>query len=103
MFYPDFLLWPNDDTVICLEVTGEHLEEEKLKRKLVRIHKPTVAMVDPAPQNVHVIVIVQCGNPLKGEDIYFRVWYRKRNFEEVGNIETKSIGEAIRVMLSDCL
>jgi len=102
-FYPDFLLWPNNDTVICLEVTGEHLEEEKLKRKLVKIHKPEVEMVEPAPQNVHVIVIVQCGNPLKGEEIYYRIWYRKRNFDEIGNAEVKSLNKAVRVMLSDCL
>ena len=103
MFYPDFLLWPNDDTVICLEVTGEHLEHEKLERKLVRIHKPTVEMVEEAAKNVYVIVIVQVGNPLKGEDIYFRVWYRKRKFEEIEKIETKGINEALGIMLSDCL
>jgi len=103
MFYPDFLLWPNDDTLICLEVTGEHLEEEKLKRKLVRIHKPEVEMVEPAPHNVHVIVIVQCGNPLKGEKIYYRIWYRKRSFDEIEKSETESLNKAVRIMLSDCL
>ncbi|MEG7978640.1 MAG: hypothetical protein NY202_01680 [Mollicutes bacterium UO1] len=60
-------------------------------------------MIDEAPRKVCVIIIIQYGNPLKGEDIYYRVWYRKRNFEEIGNIEVKNIGEAIRVMLSDCL
>jgi len=59
--------------VICLEVTGKWLEEDKLKRKLVRIHKPTVEMVEEAPKNVYVIIIIQYGNPLKGEEIYFRV------------------------------
>ncbi|MCE8168335.1 MAG: hypothetical protein I3273_04720 [Candidatus Moeniiplasma glomeromycotorum] len=102
-FYPDFLLWPNDDTAICLEVTGEHLEKDKLERKLLRIHEPGVQMIDAAPRKVRVIIIIQYSNPLKGEEIYYRVWYRKRNFDEIGNFEVKSMGEAIRVMLSDCL
>jgi hypothetical protein len=60
-------------------------------------------MTEEAPKNVHVIIIIQYGNPLKDEEIYYRVWYRKRNFEEIASIKVKSIGEAIRVMLSDCL
>ncbi|RIA89953.1 DDE superfamily endonuclease-domain-containing protein [Glomus cerebriforme] len=81
----------DNDTTICLEATGEHLERDKLERKLVRIYEPAVEMIDPAPKNVYAIVIVQCGNPLKGEEIYFRVWYRKRKFEEIKNIEVKNI------------
>ncbi|MCE8158930.1 MAG: DEAD/DEAH box helicase family protein [Candidatus Moeniiplasma glomeromycotorum] len=102
-FYPDFLLWLNNDTVICLEVTSKWLEEDKLKRKLVRIHEPEVEMINEAPRKVYVIIIIQYGNPLKGEEFSYKVWYRKRIFEEIASIEVKNIGEALRVMLSDCL
>ncbi|CAI2196329.1 17719_t:CDS:2, partial [Funneliformis geosporum] len=77
----------------------DSLEKDKLERKLLRIYEPTVEMIDEAPKKVCVIIIIQYGNPLKDEEIYYRVWYRKRNFDEIGNAKVKTINEAIRVML----
>lgn len=100
-FFPDFLLWPNQETVVCLEVTGEHLERDKLKRKLVRISQSSEEMLEEMPQKVYVIVIVEYGNPKEGEERYYKVWYRKRKSEEPESIKVEDINQALDVVLSD--
>lgn len=42
MFYPDFLIWTNED-VIAVDTTGGHLLPEKAVRKLLRIEAPNSA------------------------------------------------------------
>ncbi|CAI2184387.1 813_t:CDS:2 [Funneliformis geosporum] len=37
MFYPDFLVWLNDDLVVAIETTGKTLLQDKIDRKLFRI------------------------------------------------------------------
>ncbi|MCE8163576.1 MAG: DEAD/DEAH box helicase family protein [Candidatus Moeniiplasma glomeromycotorum] len=37
MFYPDFLVWLNDDLVVAIETTGKSLLQDKIDRKLFKI------------------------------------------------------------------
>ncbi|CAI2188093.1 3260_t:CDS:2, partial [Funneliformis geosporum] len=83
-------------TVICLEVTGEHLEKDKLVRKLVRIAEPGEELIEETPRQVVVIIIVQYGGVKDGTEIYYKVWYRKRKDGEVKSIRVESIGEGLR-------
>ena len=59
--------------VVCLEVTGEHLEKDKLKRKLVWVREAQEETTEQAPQNVKVIILIQYGNPKENEEIYYKV------------------------------
>jgi type III restriction enzyme len=41
-FYPDFLVWVDDDTVLAIETTGKDLLSDKLDRKLFTIENFSV-------------------------------------------------------------
>ena len=84
------------ETVVCLEVTGEHLEKDKLERKLVRIAEPGEEM----PKKVVVIILVQYGGGKEGGEVYYKVWYRKRR-GEIDSKKVESIGEGLGVVLGD--
>jgi hypothetical protein len=36
-FYPDFLIWVDDETLVAVETTGRELLKDKLDRKLFTI------------------------------------------------------------------
>jgi type III restriction enzyme len=98
-FFPDFLVWAGEG-VICLEVTGDFLEKDKLERKLVRIAEPGEEMIEEGPKKVQVIILVQYGGAKEGQEIYYKVWYRKRR----GEIDSKKVGsisEALGLILGD--
>lgn len=98
-FFPDFLFWVGE-TVVCLEVTGEHLEKDKLERKLVRIAEAGEEMIEEMPKKVVVIILVQYGGSKEGSEIYYKVWYRKRR-GEVDSKKVESISEGLGVILGD--
>jgi type III restriction enzyme len=100
-FYPDFLLWLNEETAICLEVTAEHLEKDKLKRKLVWVKEAKEEVTEQAPKNVKVVILIQYGNPKENEEIYYKVWYRTRRSGEVKSIRVESISEGLTTILGD--
>jgi hypothetical protein len=59
---------------VCLEVTGEHLERDKLERKLVRIAEPEEEVVEErVPTKVSVVVLIQYGGSKQKEEIYYKV------------------------------
>jgi len=98
-FFPDFLFWVGE-IVVCLEVTGEHLEKDKLERKLVRIAEAGEEMIEEMPKKVVVIILVQYGGVKEGSEIYYKVWYRKRK-GEIDSKRIESISEALGVILGD--
>lgn len=60
-FYPDFLLWLDEETVVALETTGKELLADKLDRKLFTIESFDLKMVSNRivpPRRVVVGVIV---------------------------------------------
>ena len=85
---------------ICLEATGEHLERDKLERKLVRISEAGEEAIEEGPQKVKVIILVQYGGSKEGTEIYYKIWYRKKK-GEVENIKVESISEGLGVILGD--
>ena len=93
----------DEETVICLEVTGEHLEKDKLKRKLVHVKEAKEEATEKAPHNVQVVILIQYGNPKENEEIYYKVWYRTRKTGEAKSIRVEGISQALRVILGDCL
>ena len=86
--------------MVCLEVTGEHLEKDKLERKLVRIAEPGEEMIEEMPKKVVVIILVQYGGGKEGGEVYYKVWYRKRR-GEIDSKKVESIGEGLGVVLGD--
>lgn len=96
-FFPDFLVW-NGEEVICLEVTGEHLERDKLERKLVRIAEAGEELVEEMPSKVKVVILIQYGGAKEGQEIYYKVWYRKRR-GEIYSVKAETIGEGLGIIL----
>jgi len=58
-------------TVFCLEVTGEHLERDKLERKLARVAEPREDLIEEGPRKVEIIILIQYGG--KEKEIYYKV------------------------------
>jgi len=85
---------------VCLEVTGEFLEKDKLERKLVRIAEPREEMIEEMPKKVAVIILVQYGGAKEGSEIYYKVWYRKRR-GEIDSKRVESISEGLGLILGD--
>src|SRR5581483_5892148 len=60
-FYPDFLIWVDDDTLVAVETTGQKLLKDKLDRKLFSITSfdkektPKGEIVPPSKVRVGVI------------------------------------------------
>jgi hypothetical protein len=81
-------------------VTGDFLEKDKLERKLVRIAEPGEEMIEEMPQKVAVIILVQYGGAKEGQEIYYKVWYRKRR-GEIDSKKVESISEALGLILGD--
>ncbi|CFW92862.1 Putative Type III restriction enzyme, res subunit [endosymbiont DhMRE of Dentiscutata heterogama] len=61
-FYPDFLVWLNDDLVVAIETTGKSLLQDKIDRKLFKIEsfdrekaKAKSAIIPPSKVVVGVI------------------------------------------------
>ena len=86
--------------MICLEVTGDFLERDKLERKLVRIAEPGEEMIEEMPRKVAVIILVQYGGSKEGTEIYYKLWYRKRR-GEIDSKKVESINEGLGVILGD--
>ena len=100
-FFPDFLLWVGD-RVVCLEVTGEHLERDKLERKLVRIAEPEEEVVEErVPTKVSVVVLIQYGGSKQKEEIYYKVWWRKKRGGGTKSLRVETIREGVKMILSD--
>jgi hypothetical protein len=61
-FYPDFLVWVDEETVVALETTGRKLLADKLDRKLFAIESFNLEAISPnkkiPPHRVIVGVIV---------------------------------------------
>ncbi|CAG8438019.1 5989_t:CDS:2 [Scutellospora calospora] len=89
------------ETVVCLEVTGEHLEKDKLKRKLVHVREAEEETTEQAPQKVRVIILIQYGNPKENEEIYYKVWYKARRSGEAKSVRVENIGEGLKIILGD--
>ena len=83
--------------VVCLEVTGEFLEKDKLERKLVRIAEPGEKMIEEMPKKVAVIILVQYGGAKEGSEIYYKVWYRNKR-GEIKSVRVESVGEGMGVI-----
>ena len=86
--------------MVCLEVTGDFLEKDKLVRKLVRIAEPGEEMIEEMPKKVKVIILVQYGGAKEGSEIYYKVWYRGKK-GEIENTKVENISEGIGVILGD--
>ena len=98
-FFPDFLFWVGE-TAVCLEVTADFLEKDKLERKLVRIAEPGEELIEEMPKKVVVIILVQHGGAKEGSEIYYKLWYWKRR-GEIDSKRVESINEGLGVMLGD--
>jgi type III restriction enzyme len=99
-FFPDFLFWVGE-IVVCLEVTAQFLEEDKLKRKLVRIAEAGEEMIEEMPKKVKLIILIQYGGTKEGSEVYYKVWYRRRKDGERESIKVENISEALTVILRD--
>ena len=100
-FFPDFLLWIDEEKVVCLEVTGEHLERDKLERKLVRVVEAEKEMIEESPKRVEVVILIQYGGAKQNKEIYYKVWYRKRRGGKIESMRVESIREGLKVVLGD--
>jgi hypothetical protein len=87
--------------VICLEVTGSHLERDKLERKLVRIAEAGEDLLEEMPNKVKVIILVQYGGAKEGSEIYYKVWYRRKKDGEIDFVKAKTIGGGLVVIFGD--
>ena len=99
-FYPDFLIWIDDDTLVAVETTGKELLKDKLDRKLFTIRSFDLDLVPEGqkiipPRKVKVGVIVTTETYGK-----YRVYWIGESGELVSS-EIMEMEECIRKILEE--